>query len=95
MLPYLVQAFEDCSLAVDACAQRVIVALIECLGEQCGERRLSSAARTASAFVIMKMLYHLQSMKFSLDEVHAAAVEGLKGVSWELNSFALPLRRRK
>ncbi|CDI76179.1 hypothetical protein, conserved [Eimeria praecox] len=89
------QAYDDCSLAVDISAQRVIVALLECLGKQHTEHRLSSAARTASAFVIMKMLYHLQSIKFSLDEVHAAAVEGSKGASWERNSFSLPLRRRK
>ncbi|CDJ34220.1 uncharacterized protein EMH_0019280 [Eimeria mitis] len=87
------QAYEDCSSSADINAQRVIDALLECLGEHCAERHLSSAARTASAFVVMKVLYHLQSVKLSLDEVHAAAVEGSKRVN--RGSFPLRLRRRK
>lgn len=95
VMPQLFQAYEDCSSAVDNSAQRIVVALLNCLGEKCTEPRLSSAARTASAFVIMKILYHLQGIRFSLDEVHAAAVEVSKGTSCGLKSFALPLRRRK
>ncbi|CDJ51088.1 hypothetical protein, conserved [Eimeria brunetti] len=36
-----------------------------------------------------------KSIKLSLDEVHAAAVEGSQRVSWQPKPLSLPLRRRK
>lgn len=83
------QAYESCRTAVDTDARRVTVALVECLGEHCAAHRDAQAARTASAFVIMRLLYHLQSIKFSLDEVHAALLEGSKGVQSDCKLAAL------
>lgn len=91
--PYA-QAYESCSIVVDSNAQRVTEALVECLGEHCTAHRQASASRRASAFVLMSLLYHLQSMKLSLDEIHAASNEGSKGTHCKLVALR-HLGRRK
>ncbi|KAL8437237.1 hypothetical protein Efla_006730 [Eimeria flavescens] len=66
------QAFESCRAAADRNASEIKVALAECLCQHRGLHAEARAARMASAFVVMRLLYHLQSVTFSLDEVHAA-----------------------
>ncbi|KAL8449802.1 hypothetical protein Emed_002765 [Eimeria media] len=69
------QAYETCRASVEKNASQVTTALAECLGWHHSNHREGEAARTASAFVVMRLLYHLQSISFSLDEVHAALQE--------------------
>ncbi|OEH76740.1 hypothetical protein cyc_07508 [Cyclospora cayetanensis] len=72
-------AYESCLMAVDNNAHQVTVALVACLGEHCTAHPDSLASRTASAFVIMRLMYHLQSIKSSLNAVHEAAIKGPQG----------------
>lgn len=73
------QAYQNCREAVDNNANRVNAALVECLIEHSSVQRQARSFRTAAAFVVMRILYHLQCIKLSLDEIHASLVKGSKG----------------
>lgn len=66
------QTFESLRPAVESSGNRVTVALVECLGEHCAAYPEARPARIAAAFVVMKFLYHLRSIEFSLEEIHLA-----------------------
>lgn len=69
------QAYESCRAAVDSNANRVNVALVDCLGEHSAVHREARLTRMAAAFVVMRLLYHLQSVKFRFDEIHTALLK--------------------
>ncbi|KAL8271933.1 hypothetical protein Esti_004057 [Eimeria stiedai] len=69
------QAYETCRASVEKIAIQVKTALAECLGRHHSTHREAQAARIASAFVVMRLLYHLQSISFNLDEIHAVLHE--------------------
>ncbi|KAL8433128.1 hypothetical protein ACSSS7_004105 [Eimeria intestinalis] len=66
------QAYETSRASVEKKATQVTTALAECLGRHHSIHREAESARIATAFVVMRLLYHLQSISCSLDDIHAA-----------------------